>query len=69
MKVERAGDLMFVTYFMVNWKEERVSPSGKNCAECGRGMGRVEATTSESKSTYEGLVCHNCKRLVWLRTD
>lgn len=69
MKVEHAGDLMFVTYFMVNWKEERESPSGKNCAECGRGMGRVEATTGESKSTYEGLVCHNCKRLVWLKMD
>jgi uncharacterized protein with PIN domain len=67
VKIERAGDLMFVTYFMVNWKKENVSPSLKRCTECGNGMGILEAVVGEGEVEYEGLVCHNCKRLVWLR--
>jgi uncharacterized protein with PIN domain len=67
VKIERAGDLMFVTYFMVDWKGERVSPSLERCTECGNGMESLEAVVDESGMKYEGLVCHNCKRLVWLR--
>ena len=67
MKVERAGDLMYVTYFMVNWKEEKEDPSDQRCAQCGSNMGRVEASVGEGEAGYEGLVCHSCKRLVWVR--
>jgi uncharacterized protein with PIN domain len=67
VKIERAGDLIYVTYFMVNWKEEKEGPSDRRCAECGKSMGRLEATVGEGEMNYEGLVCHNCKRLIWLR--
>jgi uncharacterized protein with PIN domain len=67
VKVERAGDLMYVTYYMVDWKKEKENPSNQRCPECGKTMGRLEAFVGEGESGYEGLVCHNCKRLVWLR--
>lgn len=69
MNVERAGDLVYVTYFMVNWKEERETPSDQQCTECGKSMGRLEASVDEGGARYEGLVCHSCKRLTWLRKD
>ena len=58
---------MFVTYFMVDWKEEKVRPSGRLCTECGNEMGSLEANVGAGQTAFEGLVCHNCKRLVWLR--
>jgi uncharacterized protein with PIN domain len=67
VKVERVGDLMFVTYYMVDWTQEKETPSGKRCAECGGEMGELEATTRDGRSAYAGLVCHKCKRLLWLR--
>lgn len=69
MKVGSAGDLMYVTYFMVRWDEEKESPSDRACVECGSMMGRLEAHVREGDARYEGLVCHNCKRLTWVRKD
>jgi len=58
---------MYVTYFMVNWKEEKEGPSGQRCTQCGGTMGRLEASVGNGEGVYEGLVCHSCKRLVWVR--
>lgn len=60
---------MFVTYFMLDWGEEKESPSDRSCAECGNKMGSVEASVGEGGGSYEGLVCHRCRRLTWLRKD
>ena len=67
VKVERAGDLAYVTYFMVNWNEEKASPAEQRCAQCGSNMVRLEASVGEGKESYEGIVCHGCKRLTWVR--
>ena len=69
MRIERAGDLMFVTYFMVNWEKEATVPSGRKCAECRREMGGLEAVVGSGEVEYEGLVCHSCKRLLWMKKD
>ncbi len=58
---------MYVTYFMVKWEEETLSPSGQRCAECGREMDKLEAVVGDSDASYEGLVCHSCKRVLWVR--
>jgi len=67
VRVARAGDLMFATYFMVDWKKEKAGPSDQRCAQCGSNMGRLEASVDEGGAGYEGLVCHSCKRLTWVR--
>jgi uncharacterized protein with PIN domain len=67
MKVERAGDLMFVTYYMVRWDEELQFSSREACAGCRNQMKRIEAEVGEKGLGYDGLVCHNCKRIVWVR--
>ena len=69
MKVEQAGDLMFLTYYMVNWKSEPQSPAGQKCSHCGKAMSRIEAIVGEKRGAYEGLVCHDCKRVTWMRKD
>lgn len=67
MRVERAGDLVFVSYFMIDWNREKQSASGRQCTQCGREMNSLEATVRTESPGYEGLVCHNCKRVTWVR--
>lgn len=69
MNVEHAGDLMFLTYFMVNWKKEPQTQTSQPCSDCGREMRSIVANVGDGHSEYEGLVCHQCKRVVWMRKD
>lgn len=67
VKVEHPGDLMYLTYYMINWEDARQSPSEQRCLQCGRPMQRVEAEVVREGLRYEGLVCHVCKRVLWVR--
>ena len=67
MKVETAGDLVYRTYYMVNWKDETQAQTAQPCTECGREMSRIEADVGGRRGAYEGLVCHSCKRVTWVR--
>ena len=42
MRVDKAGDLIFMTYFMVDWGKTRQEQSDVRCAECGGKMNKVE---------------------------
>jgi len=69
MKIDRSGDLIYWTYHMLDWSRVKQKPSGKMCVECGREMERVEDVTDSKGFKYEGLVCHHCKRVLWMRLD
>lgn len=67
MRVEKAGDLIFMTYFMVDWGKAKQEQSDVKCAECGKLMNRVEPAVDASGKKYDGYVCHVDKRLIWAK--
>ena len=42
MEIDDAGDLIFQTYYMVDWGKVGQSPSEDKCVSCGRPMMKVE---------------------------
>jgi DNA-directed RNA polymerase subunit RPC12/RpoP len=52
---------------MVDWKKTGQEPSGVKCVQCGNEMSRVEPVTDDKGERYGGLVCHNCKRVIWVK--
>jgi hypothetical protein len=67
VRVDNAGDLIFMTYYMVDWSKARQEASDLRCAECGALMNKVEAAVDSSGKKYDGYVCHTDKRLIWAR--
>ena len=67
VKIEHSGDLIYHTYHMVDWKKAEQRQSEVRCLQCGGKMNEVEAITDNSGRSYDGLVCHNCKRVLWVR--
>ncbi|HYC12040.1 MAG TPA: hypothetical protein VEC02_05200 [Nitrososphaerales archaeon] len=68
MKVERADDLVFWTYYIIDWGKVEQSPSGKACVQCGGPMAKVGPVEDAKGSKYEGLACHGCKRVIWVKS-
>ncbi|HXW36382.1 MAG TPA: hypothetical protein VEJ36_00520 [Nitrososphaerales archaeon] len=69
VKIERASDLIYWTYFMVDWGKAKQTPSEEKCTRCGGSMSLVEPVTDQKGISYDGLVCHECKQLLWVRRD
>lgn len=67
MKPEEGGDLIHLTYFMVDWKKVKQRPSDIRCADCGRPMDIVEPVADSKGRKYDGYVCHADKRLLWVK--
>jgi hypothetical protein len=68
VRVEKAGDLIFLTYFMVNWDKTKQEPSEIRCAECGGLMNKVEPAIDGAGNKYDGFVCHKDKRVIWAKS-
>ena len=68
MRVDNAGDLIYWTYFMVDWEKVGQVPSDQKCAQCGKIMLKVEPAVDPKGASYDGYVCHDDKRLVWVRS-
>jgi len=67
VRIEHSGDLIFWTYYMVDWKKTSQTPSEMKCLQCGDLMNRVEPVTDNKGVSYDGLVCHKCKRVLWAK--
>jgi DNA-directed RNA polymerase subunit RPC12/RpoP len=67
VKIENAGDLIFFTYFMIDWEKVGQTPSDQKCAECGRSMMKSEPAVDSKGQKYDGYVCHTDKRLIWIK--
>lgn len=67
MKVNNIDELIFYTYYMIDWEKEEQKDSDDKCLQCGGAMKHVIAT--DGKVSYDGYVCHNCKRIVWVKVD
>ncbi len=58
---------LFLTYHMMDWKKLSQEPSETSCFSCGGKMMRVEPIKDQKGVVFEGLVCHNCKTVLWSR--
>ena len=65
MESDDSHDLIFKTYFMVDWNKVKQAPSDDACVRCGRPMLKVEPLVAD----YGGRVCHNCKVVFWVKGD
>jgi len=69
LKIENASDLVFWTYYMIDWGRVEQGRSDKPCTQCGRLMNTVERVSDKKGQAYDGLVCHHCRTLLWLKSD
>jgi hypothetical protein len=67
--MEGTNDPIYLTYYMMDWKNSARVPSEDKCVTCGESMLQVEPITNKRGVTYEGRVCHSCKCLFWIRKD
>jgi uncharacterized protein with PIN domain len=67
VKIENLGDLVYWTYYMIDWKKVDQTPSEQRCVQCGGKMHKVEPVADPKGRSYDGFVCHNCKRVIWVR--
>jgi len=67
MKVETAGDLIFWTYFMIDWKKVQQTPSDQRCSECGTLMNKAEQAVDSKGQRFDCYVCHTDRRVIWLK--
>ena len=65
--IDDSSSLMYMTYFMMDWKKVSQSPSPVRCMSCGGPMMSVEPVRDKKGVVFEGVVCHNCKALLWSR--
>jgi uncharacterized protein with PIN domain len=69
LKVDKPGDLIFQTYFMVDWNRTEQSATNEKCVQCGGDLRKVEGVTDKNGRRYEGRVCHSCKLVIWMKSD
>ncbi len=69
MEIEDASELIYYTYYMLDWTKVRQSPSSTQCATCGRKMKVAEEVKDKKGLRYEGRVCHHCKTVFWVKKD
>ncbi len=68
MRVERASDLIYWTYHMINWDKVTQTPSDQKCSECGKPMNKAEQAIDSKGHRYDGYVCHTEKRVIWVKS-
>jgi ribosomal protein S27AE len=67
MKVERAGDLVFWTYYMIDWEKVQQTPSDQTCSECGNLMNKAEQAVDPKGQRFDCYVCHTNKQVIWVK--
>jgi len=67
LEIDDSSSLMYFTYFMLQWDKVKQEPSKTRCMSCGGPMMRVEPVKDKKGVLFDGLVCHNCKRVLWSR--
>ncbi len=68
VKIDKAGDLIYMTYYMIDWDKVGQKLSDQKCVQCGAPMKEVEPAVDSKGSRYNGLVCHACRRVIWAKS-
>ncbi len=67
MEIKDARDLIYYTYYMVDWTRAMQTQSQARCVSCGGPLYEVEVARDEKGQEYDGTVCHTCKTVLWVR--
>jgi hypothetical protein len=69
LEIDDAGELIFRTYHMMDWKVVPQTASDKLCVSCGGAMEKADPVRDKKGLVYDGFVCHRCKVVFWLKRD
>ena len=69
MKVDSAGDLVYWTYYMIDWSRVEQAESDQKCSQCGVKMNKGEQAVDPRGRRFDCYVCHNDKRVIWLKVS
>ena len=69
MEIKDSGELIYYTYYMVDWERVKQIQSREECVKCGKNMFLVEDVRDQKGREYEGHVCHHCKAVFWIKKD
>jgi len=68
MEIDNAGDLIHYTYYMLDWNSvKQIQSSDDRCTTCGGPLNRLEIVRDKKGKEFEGIVCHRCKTVLWVR--
>lgn len=67
MRVEKAADLVYWTYFMVDWDKVNQKATDSKCSQCGQPLMLGESAIDSKGARYECYVCHRDKKVYWVR--
>lgn len=67
MKIDDAGELIFRTYYMMDWSKVEQTETDQACVTCGRILKKAEPFVDRKGLAYDGFVCHNCKTVFWMK--
>jgi uncharacterized protein with PIN domain len=67
MEIDDSSALIHYTYYMMDWVKVSQEPSATKCLSCGGTMMSVEPARDKKGVVFDGIVCHNCKTLLWAR--
>jgi len=68
MKVKNSSDLMLWTYYMIDWKNVVQILSDQKCNQCGEPMKKGEQAVDQKGNRFDCYVCHNDRRVIWLKS-
>jgi formylmethanofuran dehydrogenase subunit E len=68
VRVKDGGELIYMTYYMVDWTKVKQEPSDVRCADCGEPMNLAEPAVDAKGQKYDCYVCHKDRRVVWVRS-
>ena len=67
MEIDDSSSLIYLTYHMMDWGKVSQSPSSTTCVSCGGAMLTVEPVRDKKGVVFDGIVCHKCKRVLWVK--
>ncbi|MDA4132028.1 MAG: hypothetical protein OK454_02745 [Thaumarchaeota archaeon] len=69
LEIDEAGELLFRTYYMMDWATITQVGADRLCVTCGGEMKKAGPVQDKKGLVYEGIVCHKCKTIFWLKRD
>jgi hypothetical protein len=68
LNIEDTSELIYVTYYMIEWDKVKQELSEMKCVECGNALYETEYFEDKRKKRFRGMVCHKCRRVLWLKS-
>lgn len=60
---------LYLSYFMLDWESIAQVPTAIKCMTCMNPMSKAEPVRDGKDASFDGLVCHRCKTVIWSRRD